>query len=172
MLDRSSGSAKDSVGYHDLMRAAQQAALRGVVRAAMAKAVRMGHLPGDHHFFVTFRTRLKGVQMSDDLKDKFPDEMSIIIQHQYENFRVHADSFEVVLRFGGQAQHLRIPFGAITRFVDPSVNFGLDFDTDVKMDGMEAVLPPVPGQRELPAVEPAGEPTEGSVVSLDAFRRK
>lgn len=172
MLDRSPGSAKDSVGYHDLMRAAQQAALRGVVRAAMTKAVKLGHLPGDHHFFVTFRTRLKGVQMSDDLKDKFPDEMSIVIQHQYENFRVHTDSFEVVLRFGGQAQPLRIPFGAITRFVDPSVNFGIELDTDVKMDGMEFVLPPAPGQREVPAAEPASEPIDGSVVSLDAFRRK
>jgi uncharacterized protein len=174
MLDRSPGSAKDSIGYHDLMRAAQQAALRGVVRAAMAKAVRMGHLPGDHHFFVTFRTRLKGVQMADDLKDKFPDEMTIVIQHQYENFRVHADSFEVVLRFGGQGQPLRIPFAAITRFVDPSVNFGLELDTEVATDIMEPVLPPLPGQRELPAPthQAGADAAEGSVVSLDAFRRK
>lgn len=172
MLDRSPGSAKDSVGYHDLMRAAQQAALRCVVRAAMTKAVKLGHLPGDHHFFVTFRTRLKGVHMSDDLKDKFPDEMSIVIQHQYENFRVHADSFEVVLRFGGQSQPLHIPFAAITRFVDPSVNFGIELDTDVKMDGMEAALPPAPTHRETAVAGSAVEPGEGSVVSLDAFRRK
>jgi len=172
MLDRSPGSAKDSVGYHDLMRAAQQAALRGVVRAAMAKAVKLGHLPGDHHFFVTFRTRLKGVQMSDDLKDKFPDEMTIVIQHQYENFRVHADSFEVVLRFGGQAQPLHIPFSAITRFVDPSVNFGIELDTDVSTDSFEAALPSAPARRDQAAPPAGAEPSDGSVVSLDAFRRK
>jgi hypothetical protein len=152
------------------MRAAQQAALRGVVRAAMAKAVRLGHLPGDHHFFVTFRTRLKGVQMSDDLKDKFPDEMTIVIQHQYENFRVHEDNFEVVLRFGGQGQPLRIPFAAITRFFDPATQFGMQLDTESTTDGGESVLPLA--RHPDAALHRPAEPPEGTIVSLDAFRRK
>jgi hypothetical protein len=166
MLDGGPGSAKDHIGYHDLT----QAALRAVVRAALVKAAKLGHLPGDHHYYITFRTRLQGVQMSDDLKDKFPDEMTIVLQHQYEQFRVHADSFEVVLRFGGQQQHLKIPLGAITRFVDPSVNMGLQFDTDSRLADGDAVLDlATSGPDEA---RPAGEPAEGTVVSLDAFRRK
>ncbi|MEZ6028465.1 MAG: ClpXP protease specificity-enhancing factor SspB [Hyphomonadaceae bacterium] len=168
MLDRSPGSARDHVGYHDLT----QAALRAVVRAAMAKAVKLGCLPGDHHFYVTFRTRLQGVQMSDDLKDKFPDEMTIVIQHQYYDFHVHDDSFEVVLKFGGQSQKLHIPFQAITRFVDPSVNFGVQLDTDSRPVDADVVLPLAASQPEAAAQRAAGEPAEGTVVSLDAFRRK
>lgn len=171
-MDRSAGTPNDVMGYHDLMRAAQQASLRGIIRAAMLKAEKLGYLPGDHHFFLTFRTRIKGVQMSDDLKDRFPDEMTIVIQHQYENFRVHAESFEVVLRFGGHPQHLRIPFSAITRFFDPSVRFGFELDTDVSLDDMGAALPQLDAHRETTLREPDSAPAEGSVVSLDAFRRK
>lgn len=167
MLDRGPGSAKDHIGYHDLT----QAALRAVVRAALAKAAKLGHLPGDHHYYITFRTRLQGVQMSDDLKDKFPDEMTIVLQHQYEQFRVHEHSFEVVLRFGGQQQHLKIPYVAITRFVDPSVNLGLTFDTDSRLPDGEAALDLATTGTATPE-RPTGEPAEGTVVSLDAFRRK
>lgn len=167
MLDRGPGSAKDHIGYHDLT----QAALRAVVRAALAKAAKLGYLPGDHHYYITFRTRLQGVQMSDDLKDKFPDEMTIVLQHQYMDFQVHDDRFEVTLKFGGINQPLRIPFSAITRFVDPSVNLGLQFDTDSRLPDGEAVLGLSTSGPEASA-KPAGEPAEGTVVSLDAFRRK
>jgi uncharacterized protein len=164
-LDRAPGSGKDHIGYHALT----QAALRGVVRAAMDKAVTLGHLPGDHHFYVTFRTRAQGVQMADWLKDKFPDEMTIVVQHQYESFEVHDQHFEIVLRFGGNPQHMRVPFVAISRFFDPSTNFGVQIDTmDTKpTDGTPEIIPASKNGTATPA--PAGEAT---VVSLDAFRRK
>ncbi len=164
-LDRAPGSAKDHIGYHALT----QAAMRGVVRAAMDKAVKLGHLPGEHHFYVTFRTRAQGVQMADWLKDKFPDEMTIVIQHQYEAFEVHDERFEIVLRFGGNPEHMRVPFIAVSRFFDPSTNFGVQIDTmDVKpTDGTPEVLP---ASKSGPAAPPP--PSEATVVSLDAFRRK
>lgn len=168
MLDRAPGTAKDHIGYHDLT----QAALRAVVRGALAKAVKLGHLPADHHFYITFRTRLQGVQMSDDLKDKFPDEMTIVIQHQYWDFQVFEDRFEVTLKFGGVSHPLRIPFAAISRFVDPSTGFGVQLDTDSKAAGGETVLPLVAAGSEIAAHQPAEEPPKGAVVSLDAFRRK
>jgi hypothetical protein len=141
-----------------------QAALKGVVRAALEKAVRLGALPGDHHFFVTFRTRTPGVEMPDHLKDRFTDEMTIVIQHQYWDLKVDDEGFGVLLRFGGQPYHLQVPFAAITRFVDPSVNFGLIFEETPT----SAISPKAPPR--APAVEE--RPPEGTVVSLDAFRRK
>lgn len=158
-MDRS-GTGKDYIGYQALY----QAALKGVVRSALQKCAALDALPGDHHFYITFRTRMPGVQIADYLKDKFPDEMTIVIQHQYWDFEVHDDRFEIILKFAGVPQHLRIPFAAVTRFFDPSVNFGLPFDSDVA---------PIAGVSETPApaAAPAGD-GEATVVSLDAFRRK
>ena len=168
MLDRGPGSAKDLIGYHDLT----QAALRAVVRAALAKTAKLGYLPGDHHFYITFRTRLQGVQMSDDLKDKFPDEMTIVLQHQYLDFQVHEDRFEVTLKFGGINHPLRIPFAAISRFVDPSLNFGLQLDTDSRLEAGNSVLPLATSDPDATAHQQAEDAPKGAVVSLDAFRRK
>lgn len=168
-LDRAPGSAKDHIGYHALT----QAALRGVVRAAMDKAAKLGQLPGEHHFYVTFRTRTQGVQMADWLKDKFPDEMTIVVQHQFWEFEVHDERFEIILKFGGDPQHLRVPFVAVSRFFDPSTNFGVQIETmDARpTDGTPEIIPAAKsasgGAAAAPA--PAGEAT---VVSLDAFRRK
>lgn len=168
MLDRT-GPAKDHIGYQALT----QAALKGVVREALAKVAKADHMPGDHHFYITFRTAAPGVQMADFLKDKFPEEMTIVIQHQYWDFQVFDDRFEVILKFGGDAQHLRIPFSALSRFFDPSVNFGMQFDTD-------ASPPPTSktsGRSDTAAARPAesedeAAPADATVVSLDAFRRK
>lgn len=171
LLERLPGSGKDHIGYHALT----QAAYRGIVRAAMDKAATLGQLPGDHHFYVTFRTHQQGVQMEDWLKDKFPEEMTIVIQHQYEKFVVHDDRFEIMLRFGGNLQELRVPLGAVTRFFDPSTNFGVQIEAlDGRADdGAPSVIPPRrPGSvaEPAPAVE---ENADGkTVVSLDAFRRK
>jgi uncharacterized protein len=165
-LDRSSGSAKDHIGYQALT----QSALKGVVRAALDKASKLDHLPGDHHFYVTFRTRTQGVQMADYLKDRFPEEMTIVIQHQYWEFEVFDDRFQITLKFSGVPQHLRIPFVAVTRFYDPSINFGLQFDNDEAVAFSEvrgAAVAPQSVQQV-----PAAEPGEATVVSLDAFRRK
>jgi uncharacterized protein len=166
-LDRSPGSGKDHIGYQQLT----QAALKGVVRAALEKACKLQSLPGEHHFYVTFRTRTQGVQMADYLKDKFPDEMTIVIQHQYWDFEVHDDRFEIILKFGGVPQHLRIPFAAVTRFFDPSVNFGLQFDAEQVTTFAEPALAP---KAKAAAAGPGAEPADpnATVVSLDAFRRK
>lgn len=166
-MDRSPGSAKDHIGFQALT----QAALKSVVRSALETASKLEHLPGEHHFYVTFRTRTQGVQMADYLKDRFPDEMTIVIQHQYWDFEVFEDRFEIILKFSGVPQHLRIPFAAVTRFFDPSVNFGLQFDRDEAVAFSEAR-----GEAEQPAATapPAtsSETADGTVVSLDAFRRK
>jgi hypothetical protein len=162
-LDRSPGSAKDHIGYQALT----QAALKSVVRAALEKAAKLDSLPGEHHFYVTFRTRTQGVQMADYLKDRFPDEMTIVIQHQYWDFEVFDDRFEIILKFSGVPQHLRIPFAAVTRFFDPSVNFGLQFEKDEAVAFSE-VNPAMP----KPAPAPVSQPGDRTVVSLDAFRRK
>lgn len=173
-LDRSPGTGKDHIGYHALT----QAALRGVARAALDKACRMNHLPGDHHFFVTFRTHMAGVQMADWLKDKFPEEMTIVIQHQYSGFQVHDDRFEIVLSFGGKPEHLRVPFAALTRFVDPSVNFGVQMEAVDPKSGAPVIVPEKRTASGGGHASAAPAPTEssaaadGTVVSFDKFRRK
>ena len=169
-MDRSPGSAKDHIGYQALT----QAALKGVVKTALEAVLKAGALPGDHHFYITFRTRTQGVQMADYLKDRFPDEMTIVMQHQYWDFEVHDDRFEIILKFSGVPQHLRIPFAAVTRFFDPSVNFGLQFDTD-EAAAFSEQLKPTPALRAATgtvASTPAADAGDGTIVSLDAFRRK
>jgi uncharacterized protein len=166
-LDRSPGSGKDHIGYQALT----QAALKGVVRAALEKAAKLEHLPGDHHFYITFRTRTQGVQMADYLKDRFPDEMTVVVQHQYWDFEVFEDRFEIILKFSGVPQHLRIPFAAVTRFFDPSVNFGLQFETD-EASAFSESKEPAALRIATGAPVPASDPSDGTVVSLDAFRRK
>jgi hypothetical protein len=164
MVDRT-GPANDQIGYQALT----QSALKGVVRAALELASKRDSLPGDHHFYITFRTRTPGVQMADYLKDKFPEEMTIVVQHQYWDFQVLEDHFEIILKFSGVPQHLRIPFAALSRFFDPSVNFGLQFDAE---ENAAAIEPP---RAPSAAATPAGQQppaADGTVVSLDAFRRK
>jgi hypothetical protein len=172
MLDRSPGSAKDHIGYGAL----SQAAGLAVVRAALQKVSKLDHLPGDHHFYVTFRTRTQGVQMADYLKDRFPEEMTIVIQHQYWDFEVSDDHFEIILKFAGVPQHLRIPFAAVSRFFDPSLNFGMQFETSEAAAAAFANIPNLPETSATLAAAPASKDEaaagENTVVSLDAFRRK
>jgi uncharacterized protein len=161
-VDRS-GAGKDYIGYQALY----QAALKGVVRAALQKCAALDSLPGDHHFYITFRTRTPGVQIADYLKDKFPDEMTIVIQHQYWDFEVHDDRFEIILKFNGVPQHLRIPFAAVTRFVDPSVGFGLPLEGEGAALAINAAPETPKAAPAAPAVD-----SDATIVSLDAFRRK
>ncbi len=158
-------------------------ALRGVVRTALENTFEHG-LPGDHHFFLTFRTRAPGVVLPDFLRDRYPKEMTIIIQHQFWDLTVGDDAFEVSLSFDNQLAALTIPFAALSAFVDPSVKFGLQFSVE------DAASPPkqggsVPAVREtgdLVAVpdnatadndtdEAVGKPS-AEVVSLETFRKK
>ncbi len=115
-----------------------QQALRGVVRSVLADAAKKG-LPGDHHFFITFDTHAEGVRMSERLRAQYPEEMTVILQHQFWDLTVSDTAFEVGLSFGGITERLYIPFDAITAFVDPSVQFGLQFEEVV--EGQETQSP-------------------------------
>ena len=151
----------DYIGYEAL----SQAAMRGVVREALRRAKTNGGLPGDHHFYISFRTRAPGVKIADHLVQRFPEEMTIVIQHQFWDLEVHDGHFEIVLKFAGVPQHLSIPLASITRFVDPSVNFGLSFEARSRDTG---VLSPA---KDTSAETVPPKPAE-TVVSLDAYRRK
>src|SRR5579872_1162342 len=104
-----------------------QQALRGVVRGVLSDAAKKG-LPGEHHFYISFDTRAEGVRMSDRLRAQYPEQMTIILQHQFWDLAVNDRGFEVGLSFGGIPEKLAIPFEAINGFFDPSVQFGLQFE--------------------------------------------
>src|SRR3974377_1329523 len=105
-----------------------QAALRGVVRTVLADTARKG-LPGEHHFKITFNARAPGVRISERMLSRYPDEMTIVLQHQFWDLKVTEQAFEVGLSFGGVAELISIPFDAVTAFYDPSVQFGFQFET-------------------------------------------
>ncbi len=121
--------AKDFIRY-DLH---VQDALRGVVRRVLADVVRDG-LPGEHHFYITFRTQHPGVRLSNRMRAEYPDEMTIVLQHQFWDLTVTEQAFEVGLSFKGIPEKLVVPFEALTGFFDRSVDFGLRFESDVEID--------------------------------------
>jgi uncharacterized protein len=165
-----------------------EAALRGVVREALSRAAQHG-LPGDHHFYITFRTGHPGVGIPEYLRAKYAQEMTIVLEHQFWELSVAEDAFAVTLSFQNRPERLTVPFVAISAFADPSVKFGLQFQEN-----------PAPGEIEekpsLPAPEPveprktaggrrgaktaAPKPAEAAesdkkpaeIVTLDAFRKK
>ena len=104
-----------------------QQALRGVVRNVLSDTAKKG-LPGDHHFYISFDTRADGVHLSDRLRAQYPEEMTIILQHQFWDLKVGEEEFEIGLSFGGIPERLTVPFDAINGFFDPSVQFGLQFE--------------------------------------------
>ncbi len=131
-----------------------QEALRSVLRRVLQDAAKAG-LPGDHHFYISFNTEAPGVRISKRLRGQYPDEMTIVLQHQFRDLSVNEHAFEVGLSFSGVSEHLVVPFDAIKRFFDPSVQFGLQFET---MGTMEETAPKegaVAGsQAEIPAAKP------------------
>ena len=128
-----------------------QQALRGVVRSVLSDAAKKG-LPGDHHFFITFDTHADGVRMSDRLRAQYPEEMTVILQHQFWDLTVTEQAFDVGLSFGGITERLGIPFDAITAFVDPSVQFGLQFEEVVEGQMQQAPAnPPDKAKEKQPA---------------------
>jgi uncharacterized protein len=169
----------------DLMRydLLAQEALRGVVRAALRQVMRTG-LPGDHHFYIAFDTRFPGVILSERLSQRYPREMTIVLQHQFWNLSVHEAAFEVELSFDNILEKLVIPFDAVKGFLDPSVQFGLqfetvppqdqvlpkDFQTEPKVERSDAPAPSGAGVESSAGSEKDPEPTK--VVSLDSFRKK
>lgn len=163
----------------DLMHyeAMAQDALRGVVRAALRRAAQPEGLPGAHHFYITFKTTAAGVTVPPDLLAKYPDEMTIVLQHQYQDLAPGETFFTVTLKFGGQPKRLSVPYAAVTRFYDPSVQFLLPFDVvEAPKADAEAAPPSVlpvdrPKKAKAEASAEAGE-DEPKVVSLDQFRKK
>ncbi len=144
-----------------------QEALREVVGRVLHEVEKSGGLPGGHHFYITFKTRLPGVAIPKHLAERFPDEMTIVIQHRYWDLKVEDELFSVGLSFGGVPSMLSVPFAAVTDFVDPAVDFSLKFQANGAVDGRE--LPDEPGNDE-----PPGEPVEdgSNVVSVDFTRKK
>lgn len=178
-----------------------QQALRGVVRGVLTEAAKKG-LPGEHHFYIAFDTRAEGVNIPDRLRAQYPEEMTIILQHQFWDLKVTEDEFEVGLSFGGIPAKLKIPFEAVKGFFDPSVQFGLQFEevseegpqvTAANVQDKQPAKPPAkPAEKKKslpaapaspiepaaaappPAPEPPPEPPAGGaeVVRLDRFRKK
>jgi hypothetical protein len=150
-----------------------ETALRGVIREALARTAREG-LPGDHHFYVTFRTRAPGVGMPSHLLSKFPDEMTIVLQHQFRALEVGEDAFSVNLSFHSRSERLSIPFAAVTTFADPSVNFGLQFEVPApppaEATALPAQIPPPEPEKPAEPAQPARPAAE--VVTLDKFRKR
>ncbi len=146
-----------------------QEALLHVVISAVAHAAREG-LPGGHHFYITFKTGYPGVIIPDRLRAQYPDEMTIVLQHQYHSLLVDEQTqvISVGLSFSGIPSTLVIPVTAITAFADPEVRFGLSFDVELP-EQMDLAELPVPDGDDAPA-QRAAAPAE--VVSLDAFRRR
>ena len=151
----------------DLMQyeAMAQDALRGVVRAALKKAAAPGGLPEPHHLYITFKTKAAGVSGPQDLLGKYPDEMTIVLQHQYWDLAPGETFFSVTLKFGGQPKRLSVPYAAVTRFYDPSVQFALQF-------AAPEIIEDEP-EPEAEAEAPAPSDDDGpKIVSLDQFRKK
>lgn len=161
--------AEDLIGYDTLT----QEAMRGVVRAALSRAVGARGLPGRHHFYVTFKSQAPGVVLPDHLKQRYPEEMTIVLEHQFWDLEVFPDRFRVILKFGGQPYPIVAPFAALTRFYDPSVRFGLQFDAlggGARMTEEETTAAAAAAAPNDDA--PAAETGTAAVVSLDAFRKK
>ena len=163
------GFPKDEMRYDALA----QEALRGVVKAALKRAAAPEGLPGQHHFYITFKTQAPGVTVPPEIIAKYPDEMTIVLQHQYWDLAPGETFFSVTLQFGGQPKRLSIPYGAVTRFYDPSVQFLLQFEAPPSAVGEAKGLPAPPEAKEA-AVADEAPPKEGEakIVSLDQFRKK
>ena len=167
--------AQDFIRY-DLL---TQNALRGVVRDVLMRVSREG-VPGEHHFYISFRTTDPDVRLSHRLLERYPAEMTVVLQHQFWDLEVDEDGFEVGLSFGNVPEKLVVPFRSVTGFFDPSVQFGLKFDhpdAEALDDGEAVAEPEAPETKETADAEaPAAEqPSSGGgaeVVSLDKFRKK
>ena len=158
-------------------------ALRRVIERALTLATEHG-LPGDHHFYITFKTDSDGIQIPSYLKVEHPDEMTIVLQHQYEDLTLSDVGFSVTLRFKGKPEKLDIPYSAITSFADPSVNFGLQLKSSIvdqeDMAYMEVKTNESPDDTlgEYTRTEGNGDINDekqlktGEVITLDSFRKK
>lgn len=155
--------ADDAIDYGEL--AAR--AMRGIMREALALVEREG-LPGEHHFYISFRTQHPDVRVADFLAHRYPEEMTIVLQHKFWGLAAHDDAFDVTLSFSGRHEVLHVPYEAITVFADPSVNFSLQFDGD---GGAAAGEDAAEAGEGAPPERAEGEDGASEVIALDAFRK-
>lgn len=172
---------KDYIDYAELI----DKAMQNVVKMAIEDVAQYG-LPSDHHFFITFKTRADGVMISEELLKKYPEEMTIVIQHQYFDLEVTDVGFSIVLSFNHVKHNLTIPFSSLVSFVDPSVKFGLQFALSDKglmeelefeeIDDSQNKQKPIKKTLKKDKVtsnEPkVNKPNNSNVVTLDSFRNK
>lgn len=141
-------------------------AMQGLIADVLREVIRDG-LPGDHHFFITFDTRDADVEMADWLRERYPEEMTIVIQHWFDNLEVTDQGFRITLNFGNSPEPLYIPFDSVRTFVDPSVEFGLRFETQIEDDEDEEE-----DEDDIDVEETEETPRgSGEVVSLDKWRK-
>lgn len=153
-----------TIDYGNLM----HRAMRSLIQDVLCDVEKNG-LPGEHHFFITFDTHHPDVQIADWLMERYPGEMTVVMQHWYENLHVTDEGFSVTLNFGDSPEPLYIPYDAIKTFVDPSVEFGLRFETQDDDDDLED-LEELVEEDEIEAEDDSGR-KEADVVSLDSFRK-
>jgi hypothetical protein len=146
----------------------QQDALRGVIRAALARAAGPRGLPGEHHFYISFRTDAPGVETAPEIVERYPEEMTIVLQNQFWDLIAGEEAFSVTLQFGGQPKALSIPYRAVTRFYDPSVQYLLQFAVEATPKPVKSA-PKLVKARDDVERAPSDEP---KIVSLDQFRKK
>jgi hypothetical protein len=156
----------DTLNYSDFIDKAMRGVVRDVLRRVLA-----GGLPGEHHFYISFATDFPGVRISEGLKAKYPQEITIVLQHQFWDFKVEDQQFQVTLSFGGVPEKLVIPFAALTAFADPSVKFGLQFQR------LEPANSPQPTEEDdeplaMDFSDEVADNGSAEVISLDAFRKK
>jgi len=142
-------------------------AMRGLIRNVLTDVAETG-LPGAHHFFISFDTGHPDVEIADWLSDRFPDDMTIVMQHWFEKLTVDEEGFAITLNFGNQPERMYIPFDAIRTFVDPSVEFGLRFETQESEEDKEADMSDA---ETVEAEETGDDKKDAEVVSLDSFRK-
>lgn len=162
--------ADDLIRYDILV----QDALRGVMKRILHEVGQTG-LPGEHHFFITFDTLAQGVRISNRLRERYPEQMTIVLQFQFWDLKVSDHGFEIGLSFNDIAEKLIVPFAAVRGFYDPSVNFELEFDAQAVVEVNEPVtLDVTQSSAANPSTEEKPVLTDGSaqVVSLDSFRQK
>jgi hypothetical protein len=148
-----------SIDYGNLM----HRAMRGLIKTVL-KDVAVNGLPGAHHFFITFDTQTEGVQMADWLRSRYPGEMTLVIQHWFDALEVTDEGFSIVLNFGNQPEPLVIPFDAVRTFVDPSVEFGLRFETHESEDEDD--------EDGGPEDDPTPPKGDAQILRLDKFRKQ
>jgi len=152
----------DTINYAQLMQKAMQGLMIDVL-----KKTSINGLPGNHHYFISFKTKSKGVKVADWIKERYPEEMTIVIQHWFDNLNVNDKCFSITLNFGDNPENLTIPWDSILTFVDPSVEFGLRFEGEENKDNdIHEEIP------ESNMIEIEEEDNIAEIVNLDNFRKK